>query len=192
MNIPFQGTLDRSTVSRAVGKQLRPLRVLGGIFITLSLGSVLLGLLATSSQAREQTLTPVTAFFGLIGVAFCAAPYLSTRKLFATSKIVQAPLSGTVSDTGVTLHNAFGDSNLPWDAFYGAAVRSDVVFLYQSAYNYNLFPRAFFQDDHAWHEFKSLVRARVRPKPTGLRNRLLLWVVILVLVLLWFRLSGGA
>jgi hypothetical protein len=129
----------------------------------------------------------VAVFGGLLGYAVFAAP----RKLLASNRLLQLPIRGAVSETGVWTETEHTRSDLPWELFLRRKIGKDIVLLYSSIQAAKVFPREFFTSEEDWQAFVELVRQRVPERaPAGRGGRpgtlkvFVLWLVVFVIVML--------
>lgn len=118
---------------------------------------------------------------------------MAPRKLLASTRLLQSPIRGGVSETGVWRETEHTRSNLPWDIFLRRQIGADIVLLYSSLQAAEIFPREFFASEADWQAFLELVRQRVPEHAAAGRGGrlarfkgLLLWMVFfLVVILVW-------
>lgn len=194
MEIPFQGQIDVSVLKRMNGLFFLPTRkhkiFLGLVAFFLVWGLVIAPL--THGGSLKGMFAPLAVV--LIVVALLAYSLITgPRKVLKSGKLLQEPITGRVTETGVHLETPHSRSDFPWDVFFKARIGPDLVLLYHSIQVCNAFPREFFASDADWQSFVDLVRQRVTQhprttaQPIGFLKGLVLWLVIFLgTVLYWW------
>lgn len=193
MEIPFSGQIDVDILRRTNRAALTPTRgrllFIGLVVLFAGWGVVAPvfngGAIAWESLAPLLIVLPL--FAGMIAYALYAGP----RKLLASNRLLQSPISGVASEAGMRVETAHSRSELPWDVFLRRTIGEDIILLYQSAQGANAFPREFFASEGDWQAFVELVRQHVPERaPAGRGGRLVtlkvfvLWLVVFVIVIL--------
>lgn len=191
MNVAFSGTLDERMFRRAIAGPLRGTRLLGILFVSVAIIGALSSFGASALREARAQLPPIL-FLGLFGVVLLLTPWLAARKQIKTSKLLRSPTSGSATDTGLHLESAYGTSDIPWSAFHRVKVYPHTVLLYQSAAVFHTIPREFFENQAAWEGFVGLVRAGVPRPPSHFIRNVLIWLALVGLILIVFRVTGAA
>lgn len=187
--IQFSGqyTFDQfKKAQTAVSGLRRPFRwMLWPIAVVIFLGTVL-------PMLREGT-DPAQWLPGLAVLLVVGGLYMfrrmAIRQNFESNRALDKPITGTADEEGIELVSQYGQSRMPWSAYYQAKVSRNMVLLYQSTTQALFLPREFFASDSDWDRFVQIVRTSVKAPPL-VRWRsvwtLLLWMAIfLTVILIW-------
>ena len=193
MEIPFSGEIDVDILRRTNRAALIPPRkmLLFGVVLVLVGGWGWISPMLHGAPVSWDGVGPLLLFVlvlgGLVGYAVVAAP----RKLMASNRLLQLPIRGAVSETGVWTETAHTRSDLPWDVFLRRKIGKDIVLLYSSIQAAKIFPREFFASEADWQAFVELVREHVPERAAagpgrrfGMLKVFLLWLVVFAVVML--------
>jgi hypothetical protein len=97
--------------------------------------------------------------------AFFIALKYSVRRHWRSNKIMQRPVSGTVSDEGIKWEvGGVSSSLVPWELCLKYRDSSDVLLIYQGVNQvFYFFPR-YFANEAQWQEFRELVSRKLPRK----------------------------
>ncbi len=160
------------------------------------LGCVGVGFLTGLILNLESVYLPVPLMVLLfIGGSFYFTPAMNAKKLFTQDTDFKFPLSGVISEAGLSIQARRTQTQIQWTLYKSARLSPGNVLLYQTNNCFNVFPRKFFASDADWKAFRSLVEQKVEKKtyiskdPTPPRfgrhaNWIIYGVLFLVIVLM--------
>ncbi len=156
--LEFRGQLDRTLYRRALTTNARSVMSFGAILLVVGLWGL--------SNAHLDEVVSFAVPFGvsLLGVNLLFAPWLTTRNVFRTNKLVDQPFTGHLDDHGFTAQGAFGSIDLPWSSLHRARVTPEFILLFVSGQQFYIVAKRFFADDASWEAARELVRSRVEAK----------------------------
>jgi len=195
MAIPFRGQIDVNIIRRMNQIALTPPRrflIWGGIAALAVFWATVVPWLrggTFSLEGWEPVLFMALLFLGIVAYSL----YMAPKKILQSNKLLQAPIVGEASDSGIHLETEHTRSEFPWDVFLRRKIGKDIVLLYQSIQITNVFPREFFASDTDWQAFVEMVRQRVPEaapasrvgKPPTLKVLLIWMVIFIVFILVW-------
>jgi predicted membrane protein len=189
MEIQFRGQIDLGIMRRVNRTALKPRKitlVLAGVLALFILWAVV------GEAGSLQELLPVLLLAVLWIGCLAYILYLAPRRVLKSYKLLQSPLTGAVTESGVRVETEHSRSEVPWDVFLKRKIGKDIVLLYQSFQLYNMFPREVFTTEADWQAFLGLVKEHVPEKASRERGgtrtwrTLLIWLAIFVaLMLIW-------
>jgi hypothetical protein len=166
---------------------LRPARwasLVLGLFAAFWGCALVYGLyLSARGQFSAFLLAPGIIFGAVIlGVRYVLMP-LQIQRLFAQQKDLNEPYEVEVTETGLTITNAFGHSQRPWSNFAKWKENQNLVLLYYSDVMYTLLPKRIFADPQQVDFVRAKLRENNVPTAGRSRPRMVLLFVILVVVI---------
>jgi len=193
--IQFRGSYTREVLLRALrltNGKFRPILWLFGAGMVFSIFGVIVVPLQLGAPPETVlgNLWPLL-FFTVMFVLLLWIPRAGVNNLLKTNKLIQEPIEGHADETGVYFSTTHSRSDLTWDLFYQTIVTDDMVLLGQSSAQFYAFPREFFSSDPDWTAFQALAREKTSKAPgqgKTLLQRLLLWMVIFVVIILVWNL----
>ena len=156
MDIYVKGQLTRQDIVRAFFRHLKPTRNSIATRLVL-LGLVALVLIFAYNRNTATGWTYLLAVVVVIGVLFpWWMPYFQAFNFNKNSPLLK-PLTGVVTDEGVSLRGFRFNSDLKWSSFTHYKRTRDVVLLYQGPNAFNFLSRNLFRSDAEWEECVSTV-----------------------------------
>jgi hypothetical protein len=163
--IEFGGQLTEAEFGTVNALALRKLRLVVRLF------GILYGFINLASFSWDQlTEQPLAYIFIWISIfLFISGGWpidrLVVRRYWRNNKLLQKPVSGTVSEEGISWNvEGFMSSNIPWSLFMKHRVSPLMILVYQGPNQVYYFPRRYFHSDSDWIEFHKLVISKVPSK----------------------------
>ena len=154
MDIYVKGQLTRQDIIRAFFRHLKPTR--NSIVIRLALLGLMVLVFAYGSQTAAWW-TYLLAGVVVVGVLSpWWMPYFQAFNFNKNSPLLK-PLTGTVTDEGVSLRGYRFNSDIKWASFTYYKRTREVVLLYQGPNAFNFLSRNLFKSDAEWEECVTIV-----------------------------------
>ncbi len=156
MDIYVKGQLTRQDIIQAFFRHLKPTRNSIAIHLAL-LGLMALVLIFADSHHTATSWTYLLAVVVVIGVLSpWWMPYFQAFNFNQNSPLLK-PLTGVVTDEGVSLRGYRFNSDIKWSSFTHYKRDRGVVLLYQGPNAFNFLSRNLFRSDAQWEECVTLV-----------------------------------
>ncbi len=156
MDIYVKGNLTRQDILKAFIRHLQPTRNSLSIRILL-IAVVALILVFGFYQGTSNWWTILLGAVVLVGVAIpWWLPYLQALTFDKNSPLLK-PLTGTLTDEGVSLRGNNFKSDIKWASYSYFKKSKDIILLYQGPNAFNFLARPLFRSDADWQECVSLV-----------------------------------
>jgi YcxB-like protein len=164
MPIDYRGTVTRPLFVKCqwlhLGWRSLILLAFPAVFIVL----IAIGWNQSGSAPFAKRIEAVAITF-LWPVFMLAFFYWQWLRVYKRSPYLREPLWGSVSEEGLEVHGANGDSKLPWNLFIKQRRSKNLILLYQSPVMFNILAREFFASEEAWQSAWSLVSSRLSKPP---------------------------
>ena len=151
MDIYVRGYLTRQDIKKAFIRHLQPTRNALSIRIILFALVVLMLVFAI----YQQTVTWWMVVLGLVVLIGAAVPfwfpYYQAISFDKNSPLLK-PLTGTVTDEGVSLQGYHFKSDIKWTSFSYFKRSKDIILLYQGPNAFNFLSPHLFKSDADWEE----------------------------------------
>jgi hypothetical protein len=100
--------------------------------------------------------------FGLLFLSYpWWTPYLSLLSYGQKGNFFHSNLHGAISDNTITINGEKLQIELQWTAFIDYKIDKDLVLLYQSPNQFNIFVRSMFSNQDEWEMFASVAREKI-------------------------------
>ncbi len=155
-------TLDELAAALRMGSLLKKWHI---IVYLLILAIILIGISTNLKYGQSfiYFLTPIMLLL-IIGASFYFAPAISANKAFDEDSEFKHPLSGIISDEGLSIQAIRSLAQLKWILFKSARLSPEYILLYQTNNCFNVFRRKFFANEADWKAFRSLVEQKIAKK----------------------------
>jgi YcxB-like protein len=97
----------------------------------------------------------------ILGLFFAGVP-LSIERNWKKNPRVREPVSGRVTEDGISWQSVYQQGQFPWKAIAKWRAGKELVLAYTSPQQAMFFPRHFFQSDSDWNAFLETVKQNVR------------------------------
>ena len=90
------------------------------------------------------------------------APRIFARRQFRSNKMIQQPMSGTISEEAFTWNiSNLSSSRIPWDLLLRYRKSESLILVYQSTSQVYYFPRRYFSSDQDWIDFQGILAKKL-------------------------------
>ena len=84
------------------------------------------------------------------------------QRLYTRTPYLLDPMSGDVSERGLRVESATGNSEVPWERFVKYKMRDDLILLYQGPNIFNVVAREFFASADDWAGAQRIISERAQ------------------------------
>jgi hypothetical protein len=190
MLLGFEGQISPDIYLRALKVHGGPSRLVA-ILALVMVPVMIYGVIIVPLMAGQA----ITGVFPLllwvaVAVLMWLGPKFAVHRMLRTNKVLAAPIRGSVMNTGVHLSTPYSESDLPWKVFIKSKMTNDMVLLYQSNHQFQIFAKEWFPSVEGWEAFKTQVLSSTthekrRLMPFSVRIVLIGVGVLLVLLLIY-------
>jgi hypothetical protein len=158
MIIHYSGQFSEKDFAR-VYRQAVPHRPLfWGIYILVVVG---LGFQIAIWYGTVRSILFLVGFGLFFLVLWLVSPSLGAQRAYRINPELQHPISGTVSETGITVQTAQGLSERQWGFYQSAFIFSDIVLVFKDKNRSSAFLRSQFSTEFDWQTFITIVKLNV-------------------------------
>ena len=156
MDINVKGKFTRQDILNAFFTHLKPTRYWIAIRLVLVGVMVLILFFAFFQGTSTWWLYLLVLIVVVSIISPWWLPYLQTMRFNPNNPLLK-PLTGQISDEGMSLHGYQFNSTIKWESFTHYKKAGDVVLLYQGSNAFNFLARSLFESDADWEACVSIV-----------------------------------
>lgn len=166
MQIKFNGKYDKKLFFTAVrlanepGRTSRMMYILVGMVFGVVTITTINDIIATGDFAGNLIEIALILLMGLVLYQAYIPSYLGARKMWNTTS-VQRPLSGYITNKGITYQFEQGNKFYAWSDFNRLRKTPNLITLITLGGMLLIFPRHFFKNDADWGRFVKLIDTSV-------------------------------
>ncbi len=109
-------------------------------------------------------------FLLFIGMSYYFTPALMAKRLFGQDSDFNYPLSGVISEDGLSIQSSRTQTQIQWGLIKLARLSPGNVILNLANNAFYTFPRKFFANEVDWKDFRSLVEQKVGTKENFVKD----------------------
>jgi hypothetical protein len=158
---------------KLTGRDFRQIQLLAMRKIWLVIGIIFVAMLVMNlinGAWREFARNPTGALVTWMPVAL-VLPFVfvilwfSIRRHWRNNRTIQQPVTGTVSEDGITWNvESLSSAKFPWNFLLKYRASEALVLVYQSLNQVLYFPHHYFSNDSDWNDFRELLASKLPRK----------------------------